>query len=120
MKEKCTDLDFLRGVAQGNPEMILEMLDIYLRETPKFIARMKQAINNEDWELISGASHSFIPSFSIVGINETFTEMTRKISDYAEKKENPDKIKELFLEIEKICLQACEELEQERVLLRRH
>jgi len=118
--EKCTNLDFLEKMTRGNTEMISEMIHVYLEETPKFISKMNQGINSGDWELVARVAHSFMPSFATMGISKEFASMTKKISEYAARKENPEKIKELFLKVEEICLQACEELEQELVLLEKH
>jgi PAS domain S-box-containing protein len=116
-KAKCINMDFLERMTKGNPEMITEMVNVYLEETPKMISRIRHGIKMEDWDLVARTAHSFMPSFTTMGMNKEFVVMTKKISDYAAKREHTDKIKELFLKIESVCLQARKELEQELLLM---
>lgn len=116
-KQKCTNLDYLKNLTRGNPKMIMEMINVYLQENPKFIDKMKQAIDTMDWELLQRASHSIKPSFSTMGISKKFTDMVSKIQEHAEQKQKPEAIKELFQKIETVCSQAREELEEELVTL---
>src|ERR1035437_4447906 len=108
-KQKCTNMDYLKRLTKGNPKMIMEMVKIYLDETPKFLDKLKQGLNNMDWESMARAAHSLKPSFATMGMGAEFTEMAKNIQEYAEKKENPEKIKEWVLKIEAACSQAREE-----------
>ena len=119
-KGKYTNLDFIRQMTKGDSKMIMEMVNVYLEETPKYINKIKQGISTMDWESIARASHSFLPSFATMGMDEEYTDMAKKINQYVEKKENFEKIKELLLKIEELFFQASEELEKELVILEKN
>lgn len=116
-KKKCTNLDFVREMTKGNPKFIMEILQVYLEETPILLTKMKQGIDTNDWKLLASATHSIKPSLSTIGISQEFTDIVKKIQVYTQKKENPELIKELFSRIETVCEQARKELEQELVSL---
>ena len=67
-KGKYTNLDFIRQMTKGDSKMIMEMVNVYLEETPKYINKIKQGISTMDWESIARASHSFLPSFATMGM----------------------------------------------------
>jgi PAS domain S-box-containing protein len=115
--EKCTNLDFLKQLTKNNSDMIAEMIRVYLEETPQLIGTMKKSLQSGNWEGLRAAAHSILPSFSTMGINEEYTIKTKKIQDYALKRERPEVIKPLLDEIESVCEKAYKELQQEIVSL---
>jgi PAS domain S-box-containing protein len=115
---KCTNLEFLRQLTKNNPDMIAEMINVYLEETPQLIDSMKQSLEAGNYEKVRGAAHSIIPSFSTMGMNEEYAAMTKQIQELAEKKEKPDEIRNLIGKIEMICNSAYDELRQELNILK--
>jgi CheY-like chemotaxis protein len=113
VSDKITNLDYLRQHTKGNPEMMKQMIKIYLEETPKLVDTMKQSIDNMDWDSLKKAAHSIIPTFSIIGINQEYEEMAKKIKEHAAKKEEAPLINTLLVKIDEICAQAVKELEAE-------
>jgi len=112
-RSKYTNLDYLKQRTKNNPEMIMEMIDIYLTETPKMIEKMKESRDNMDWDSLAGAAHSIIPSFMIMGISKDYEMMARNIQEYAKRQEKAAAINELVLKLEEVCTQACKELRGE-------
>lgn len=108
--EKVINLDYLQQHTKGNPNLVREMIRIYLEETPKLVASMKQSINEMDWETLGEAAHSIIPTFSIMGIHKDYEEMARDIKEHALKKEKSVKINTLVEKIENVCTKAIREL----------
>lgn len=115
--EKCTNLDFLKQLTKNNPDMIAEMIKVYLEETPQLLGSMRESLEKRDYDTLKAAAHSILPSFSTMGISEEYTTLTKTIQDYAVKKENPDKIDALLKRLEAICNKAYQELQQEIVSL---
>ncbi|MGZ4090146.1 MAG: response regulator, partial [Bacteroidia bacterium] len=111
--QRVTNLEYLKQHSKGNPEMMKQMIRIYLDETPKLIETMKQSIDNMDWDSLMKAAHSIIPTFSIMGINEEYEEMAKKIKEHAAKKEESSLINTLLTRIEEVCSRAVKELEPE-------
>ena len=112
-KVKCTDLDFLIHRTKSNPKLMMEMISLYLEQTPPLISAMKQSFHDKDWNSLYSAVHKMIPSFSIMGISIDFENMARKVQDYASTQQQTEGIPGMVLQLEHICSQACIELEQE-------
>src|SRR5690606_10382671 len=100
-------------LTKNNPEMIAEMINVYLEETPQLIKRIKQGIAAGDWEEVRSAAHSVIPSFSTMGMKEDYAVMAKKIQENAERKQDADEIKDLLARIGRVCESAYAELRQE-------
>jgi len=117
-KLKYTNLSYLQQRTKSKPELMLEMISIYLEQTPPLISSMKQSIKTNDWNLLYNSVHKIIPSFSIVGISQDFENMAKKIQDFASTQKQSEEITELVFELEKVCSQACKELEKEYLTIK--
>ncbi|MDP1622645.1 MAG: ATP-binding protein [Bacteroidales bacterium] len=112
-KSKCTDLDYLMQRTKSNPALMMEMISLYLEQTPPLISTMKRSFHDKDWNSLHSAVHKMIPSFSIMGISPDFENMAKKIQEYAVSQQQTVGIQNLVLQIENVCTQACMELEAE-------
>jgi len=110
---KCTDMDYLIRRTKSNPALMMEMISLYLEQTPPLIMAMKQGYRDRDWKSLYAAVHKMIPSFSIMGISADFENMAKKVQEYASTQQLTEGIPDMVLQLEKICVQACEELEIE-------
>ena len=110
---KCIDMDYLSRRTKSNPTLMMEMISLYLEQTPPLINAMKQGLRNKDWESLYSAVHKMIPSFSIMGINPDFEDMAKRVQEYATTQSQAEGIPDLVLQLENICVQACQELEEE-------
>jgi CheY-like chemotaxis protein len=110
---KYTDLHYLISRTKANPVLMMEMISLYLEQTPPLISAMKQSWKNKDWGSLYAAVHKMIPSFSIMGISVDFENMAKKVQDYAKTQEQSDGISDMVLQIENVCTQACIELKAE-------
>ena len=116
-RSKCVDLTYLYKRTKANPELMMEMISIYLEQTPSLVSRMKQSLLDEDWGSLYTAVHKMIPSFSIMGIHKDFENMAQRIQECAGTKQHLDEVKSLVLQLETICSQACGELKEEYNLI---
>ena len=112
-KLKCTDLEYLMRRTKSNPKLMMEMISLYLEQTPPLINAMKQSFKKNDWSSLHAAVHKMIPSFAIMGINSDFENMAKKVQDYATTQQQSEGILEMVLKIESVCYQACDELKSE-------
>ncbi len=112
-KLKCINLDYLIHRTKSNPSLMMEMISLYLKQTPALISTMKKGLEDKDWVSLQAAVHKMIPSFSIMGISTDFENMAKKVHEYASTQQQSDGIPDLVLKLENICTQACEELEEE-------
>ena len=117
-KIKCTDLDYLTLRTKSNPKLMMEMISLYLEQTPNLITAMKQGFKDQDWQVLYGAVHKMIPSFSIMGISTDFENMAKKVQEYASNQQQTEGILDLVLQLETVCVKACKELEEEFNLIK--
>ena len=117
-KLKCTDLDYLIHRTKSNPKLMMEMISLYLEQTPPLISAMNQSLKNKDWYSLHAAVHKMIPSFSIMGISTDFENMAKKVQEYASTQQQTEGINDLVLQIGNICEQACQELKEEFVRIK--
>jgi CheY-like chemotaxis protein len=137
---KYTNLDYLQQRTKSNPKLMIEMISLYLEQTPPLIDAMKQGFLFKNWNLLRSAAHKMIPSFAIMGISADIENLAKKVQEYArmhilaetdinaEGKRpklsindpvwaNQD-IQPLVLQLEKVCGQACKELAEELSIIK--
>jgi CheY-like chemotaxis protein len=117
---KYTNMDYLKQRTKSNPALMMDMISLYLEQTPPLIETMKQGENNKDWSLLYSAVHKLIPSFSIMGISVDFENMAKKVQEYASTQQQTDRIPDLVRQLENVCNQSCTELEEELNRLKNH
>ena len=116
---KYTDLTYLNDRTKGNPVLMMDMIKLYLEQTPPLISSMQQSLINKDWDTLYAAVHKIIPSFYIVGIHKDFEDIGKKIQEYASTQQHLDELKELVLQLENVCSQACKELKETYNLIKK-
>ncbi|UEG50880.1 response regulator [Ferruginibacter lapsinanis] len=112
-KEKCIDLSYLNLRTKSNPSLMMEMILLYLEQTPPLIKTIKQSFLDKDWSMLHSAVHKMIPSFSIMGIGENFENIAKKIQEYAGIQSGIDEMETMVSQLEDVCGRACVELEHE-------
>lgn len=115
---KFIDLGYLYKRTKSNTSLIIEMITLYLEQTPPLIEAMKSSLVNEDWEMLQAAAHKIIPSFSIMGISSDFEEIAKKVQEHAVKQQQKIEIEGLVIELEHALLGACNELKEELEVLK--
>jgi PAS domain S-box-containing protein len=113
IKKRCIDLDYLNKRTRSNPTLMLEMISLYLEQTPPLILAMKKSLEDQNWTGLYAAVHKMIPSFAIMGISSDFENMARKIQEYAGMQQQTESIQEMVIQLGDICEQACDELKIE-------
>jgi signal transduction histidine kinase/CheY-like chemotaxis protein len=112
-KPKCIDLDYLMRRTKSKPGLMIQMISLYLEQTPPLVNAMKQGLHDKDWDLLYASMHKIIPSFSIMGISGDYENIAQKIQNYATNQLESDEISGLVFQIESVCNCACKELEIE-------
>ncbi len=118
LKQKCIDLAYLITITKSDPTLMMEMIALYLEQTPALISTMKKSLKDKDWDSLHAAAHKMIPSFSIMGISADFENIAKQVQQYANTQQQKDGIYELVSQLENICIQACEELTEEFNLIK--
>jgi PAS domain S-box-containing protein len=115
---KYTDLHYLMTRTKSNPVLMMEMISLYIEQTPPLISVMKRSWKEKDWSSLYAAVHKIIPSFAIMGINVDYENMAKKVQDFAKNQQQSDGIYDLVMQIDTVCTQACVELEAEYTMIK--
>ncbi|HEU4789367.1 MAG TPA: PAS domain S-box protein [Flavobacterium sp.] len=118
-KIKCINLDYLNHRTKSNPKLMIEMIGLYLEQTPDLINTLKKSLLVQDWNLLNAAIHKMIPSFSIMGMHSDFENMAKKIQEFVAIQQQNDEMESMVLKLEDVCMQACKELELELETLKK-
>ena len=117
-KSKYIDLSYLKKHTKGSSQLIMQMIELFLEQTPPLIQQINQGMGDKDWVTLSGAVHKIIPSFFIMGVEQGAEALARKILNYSNTQQHLDEIEDLVLQLTGICSQACEELREEYNLIK--
>jgi len=113
-KIRFVDLSYLTQRTKSDPKLMMEMIALYLEQTPPLINIMKQGLQDKNWNQLQSAVHKMIPSFSIMGISQDFEHIAKKVQEYANNIQvQTEGIPLLVMQLEDVCAQACNELEEE-------
>jgi len=110
---KYVDLKYLNKRTKSNPQLMMEMIKLYLDQTPELINIMKKSYTTNDWEGLASAVHKIIPSFSIMGISHDYEALARKIYDFTKMQQTIEEIEQMLDKLEEVCTHACSELTEE-------
>src|SRR5690606_3542776 len=56
-KYKFINLEYLNSRTKSNPKLMLEMISLYLNQTPNLILEMKQSLKRKDWNSLQATAH---------------------------------------------------------------
>jgi HPt (histidine-containing phosphotransfer) domain-containing protein len=61
------DLSYLREMSGDSADFMIEMLDVFQKQTPIYIDDLEKAIDARNWKAISECAHKMKPTFFYVG-----------------------------------------------------
>lgn len=61
------DLSYLEDIAGGSSDFIIEMIDMFLEQTPGYFNDIKQGIVDKDWKKVSDLAHKVKPTLAFMG-----------------------------------------------------
>jgi PAS domain S-box-containing protein len=103
------NMTYLNMITKSNSKLKVEMINLYLKQTPLLIQSLSKSFNEKDFDTLKGSIHKLLPSFSIVGIDDKYLELAKKI----ESNINSNQLKNWIKKLENACNQAIEELKTE-------
>ena len=112
------DLSYLEDIAGGSNEFIIEMIDMFLEQTPGYCLQIKQSIIEKDWKKVSDLAHKVKPTLAFMGSNAAKETMAGIEMD-SRNLVNLDTIGETFDTLHIDCLQLFEDLKIAREALPR-
>ncbi len=112
-KDSVIDLQYLLRRSKSDSEKMIELLTIYIEQTPSITKAMMQSLKDKDWEALAAAVHKLIPSIPIIGIGDTYVAIAKTVQEYASTKQKLNEIPGLVLQLEHVFARAGKELEEE-------
>ena len=85
------ELSYLKEVASDNTEFIIEMIDIFLAQTPDYVQSLSTAVETSNWSKIAEMAHKIKPTLAFMGVNEARDKMA-SIETRARDKESYEEI----------------------------
>ncbi len=109
--ELKADLTYLTDMSGGDPDVMKEVLNIYLEQIPEFISEYNAALHEKDFKRIASISHKAKTSVAIAGFNTLREELIR-LENHAN--DNPDstEISVRLVDIEKKLLATENEIKR--------
>jgi HPt (histidine-containing phosphotransfer) domain-containing protein len=65
-----TDLAYLRNMSGDNPDIIKEMIGIFVEQAEEYIRDMKKNLEDKNYDAIGKLAHKAKSSISIMGMND--------------------------------------------------
>ena len=62
------NLDYLREITGNDPALMVDLIDTFIQQVPREIAKMKTALRQKDWPALYLAIHKSRPNFKYVGV----------------------------------------------------
>lgn len=110
---KIYDLNYLKSLSPDNPQFLVEVIQLFLKQVPLFIDEMHKHHSTSDWAGLQYNAHKIGSHFDCLGIQKEYRDIARKIEEYAKLKEDSDLIPGLLIKLESSLQQANTELNEE-------
>jgi CheY-like chemotaxis protein len=117
--QKISDLNYLNKITKSNPKLMIEMIEVYLKQTPPLLTIIEDSLKNKDGQSLKMAIHKLIPSFTIMGIHPEIENMAKEIQENAHTISTAEETHKKTLHLINVCAQTCKELEQELINLKK-
>jgi PAS domain S-box-containing protein len=117
--QKISDLNYLNKITKSNPKLMIEMIEVYLKQTPPLLTIIEDSLKNIDGQSLKMAIHKLIPSFTIMGIHPEIENMAKEIQENAHTISTAEETHKKTLHLINVCAQTCKELEQELINLKK-
>jgi PAS domain S-box-containing protein len=116
---KFSNTDALKRTLHHKPKLIEEMLQLILKETPLAIEQINKFVTAADWSSVQGKIHYIKPTLDLIGLPKDILLTASKIQTYAKEEKKLDLIPNQLIKLEKALSQACLELEEELLLIKK-
>lgn len=89
------DLSYLKDVASGSDEFMIDMIDLFLDQTPGYFEQLEQFITDKNWSKVADIAHKIKPTLAFMGVDSARESMA-KIEQNARNATNLDTISTAF------------------------
>lgn len=92
---KEANMGYLQDLSGGNPHIIREILELFIKQTPEDVKLLAAYIEQAHWEKVYQQAHHIKPTMSYVGAEAIRAEI-QEIEDWAKNRNKLDKLPEKF------------------------
>ena len=81
------NLSYLQEIASGSVEFMIDMIDIFLEQTPIYLSQLTEAVKVQDWKTAGEVAHKIKPTLAFMGVEqgkEIMAEIERKARNTTE------------------------------------
>ena len=111
MSTKIVNLDYLNDMSDGDRNLILEMIELFISEVPGYLSLMNEYLNQKNWESLGKLAHKAKASASIMGMNDLADDL-KKLEHQTREGTNSDEYPDQVQNINNQFTIATEELKQ--------
>jgi len=104
-----TNLTYLKNMSGGNPEVIREMIGLFIEQVQEISEAMLQSLELKDWVSLSKLAHKAKSSVSIMGMND-LAEKLKYLEHSAFEEKDIDSYQPIVNQFMVDCSDAIEEL----------
>jgi len=105
------NLTYLEKMADGNKELIIEMVDIFKEQVKEFKVQMNTLLDKKNWHGLGKLAHKAKSSVSIVGMEKQASEL-KELELLTQKEENPEVYETYVNQFIEECEDAIVELDE--------
>ncbi len=101
-QESALNLSYLQDISGGDADFMIEMIDIFLDQTPKYFAHLSEALADKNWPLVAETAHKIKPTLAFMGADAESAEM-QFIEKSARVLVNLDELQGRFDAVKAVC-----------------
>jgi len=90
------DLEFIKGVTPGNYTFPINVIELFLSETPSRLEELKNVISQQNWEETYAIAHKIKPGVLMLGLPSDKTDALLTLLKYTKEEIHLDEVKSLF------------------------
>ncbi len=109
-KPQLIDLTVLKEMTDGSPELLLDMIDIFMLQVSNFTKDMEEAYSRGDYAKLGAIAHKARSSVATMGVTSIVSKM-KEFELLAKSGENPELYPEYLNSFKNTCKEAIKELQ---------
>ncbi|MCW3070278.1 MAG: histidine kinase [Bacteroidetes bacterium] len=110
---KHIDLEYLKQIANGSDEFILQMITVFTEEIPGEVENLQNHLKNKDWNALRATAHKMKPSYSFMGVKE-LEDIVHSVEEYSGNESHLEELPGMVSNIYSITNEVISELQEEK------
>jgi HPt (histidine-containing phosphotransfer) domain-containing protein len=109
--QSIIDLSYLREIAMGDKEIVIETTKLFLENTPGILDNMEEYFANKEWDKLYEQAHKIKPNLQYMGMEQA-RELIIEIEEQARTQNISEDLENKIKEFNSICSQGLDELSE--------